>query len=266
MASAVPIDGETMSVGRVFSRTAAVIKDNPVTVFGIAFVFGALPSVLFGWFQQSVRAGGFADTDSRLGYYAIVVASMVVGLILSGLVQGALVRATVDHSQGRRATFSESASVGLAKALPLVGLTILMGIACGIGMMLLLVPGVILYIMWAVASPALVAEDVGVFGAFGRSRELTKGARWKVFGVELIVVLIWWAISAVVGLLIFRMLGTGGLQQIGQHGLPIGWLIGNAVLSTLVNAVWSTVQTSLYVELRNWKDGHSGETLQEVFA
>ena len=38
--------GESMSVGHVFSRGFGVIVDNPVTVFGIAFLIGALPSVL----------------------------------------------------------------------------------------------------------------------------------------------------------------------------------------------------------------------------
>lgn len=262
MASAVPIAGEGMSVSRVFARTAAVITENPATVFGVAFVFGALPSVLLSWFMQSVRINMASDADTRLGYFAVVLASVVVGVILSALVQGALVRTTLAHDDGHRASFAESASTGLQCALPLVGLAILMAIAVGIGWILLIVPGVMLYIMWAVASPALVAERTGVFGAFGRSRELTKGARWKVFAIELIIVIVWWIISAVVGVMVFRMIGIGQIQQ----GLPLGWLIGNAVLSTIVNAVWSTVQTSLYVELRNWKGGHSEEALQEIFA
>lgn len=266
MASAVPVAGEGMSVSRVFSRTVAVISGNPATVLGIAFVFGALPSVLLSWFLQGLRVGMASDADSRLGYYAILLASMVIGVILSALVQGALVRTTLAHDEGRRATFAESASTGLQCALPLVGLAILMAIAVGIGWILLIVPGVILYIMWAVASPALVAERTGVFGAFGRSRELTKGARWKVFAVELVIVIVWWLISGIVGVMIFRLIGIEGMQQFGQRGLPLGWLIGNAVLSTLINAIWSTVQTSLYVELRNWKGGHSEEALQEIFA
>lgn len=53
---------------------------------------------------------------------------------------------------------------------------------------------------------------------------------------------------------------------LGQHGLPISWMIGTAVVSTIVNAMWSTVQTALYVELRNWKGGYSDEALQDIFA
>ena len=265
MASAVPATGGGMSVGRVFSRTASVITDNPVTVFGIALVFGAIPAVLINWLEMGLR-GTMTDEYSRLGYGAVVLASALVGMVLSALVQGALVRATLAHAEGGRASFAESASTGLAAALPLVGLAILMAIAVGLGFMLFIVPGVILYVMWAVASPVLVAERTGVFGAFGRSRELTKGARWKVFGVELVVVLAWWVISGVLGGLLFGLMGIKGMQALGQHGLPISWMIGTAVVSTIVNAMWSTVQTALYVELRNWKGGYSDEALQDIFA
>jgi hypothetical protein len=265
MASAVPVAGEGLSVGRVFSRAASVITDNPLTVFGIALVFGALPSALINWLETGLR-GSLTDEYSRLGYSAITLGSAIVSMILSALVQGALVRATLAHAESKRASFAESASTGLAAALPLVGLAVLMGIAVGIGFVLFVVPGVMLYLMWAVASPALVAERTGVFGAFGRSRELTKGARWKVLGVELVVVLAWWIISAVIGGMLLAMLGFKGMQQIGQHGWPVTWAIGTIIISTLVNALWSTVQTALYVELRAWKGGHSNEVLQDIFA
>jgi uncharacterized membrane protein len=265
MATVIPTTGEQMSVSRVFSRAMGVITGNPATVFGIAFLFGALPSVLFSWLQQSIRPQ-IMDKYAQFGFVAITLASAVIGLILSALVQGALVRATISYSNGERASFADSARTGLSMVFPLIGLAILLALAVGIGFMFLLVPGIILYVMWSVATPALVAERTGVFAAFGRSRALTKGARWKVFGVELIIVLVWWAISAVVGVLLFRSIGLNGMQATARTGLPISWLIGNVLLATLINAFWSTIQTSLYVELKIWKEGHSDAALQDIFA
>lgn len=263
--TAIVTGGEQVSVSRVLSRGVAVIRDNPATVFGIAFLFGALPSLIFSWFQQGLRIEA-TDRYSAAGAVAVSLVSMIVSLILLGLVQGALVRATIAFTERRRASFAECASIGLSFALPVVGLMILLVIAVYIGLIFLIVPGVILFVMWAVASPALVAERTGVFGAFGRSRQLTKGARWKVFGVELIIMVISWVIYGVVAAGVFRSLETGGAAEIARNGLPFGWLVLNAVISTFVNAFWSTVQTSLYVELRNWKDGHSDQALEEIFA
>src|SRR3546814_13989713 len=115
--------------------------------------------------------------------------------------------------------------------------------------------------MWAVVAPALVEERTGVFGAFGRSRELTKGARWKVFGLELILLVAMWIVTLVFGLLILR---TNNAEALAQNAVSVGWIVGSAVLNTLIYTVWGTVQTSLYVELRTWKEGPSGKALEAL--
>ena len=116
--------------------------------------------------------------------------SSLVMMVISALVQGALTRATVSANEGIRATFGQSLSAGLQVILSLIGLSILWSLGVGIGFVLLIVPGVILLMMWAVAVPALVVERAGVFAAFSRSAQLTKGARWKIFGLSLVLLVI----------------------------------------------------------------------------
>ena len=67
-----------------------------------------------------------------------------------------------------------------------------------IGMILVIVPGIILLLMWWVYIPAIVVEGKGIIGAFGRSRELTRGRRWHILGLAVIVLVftIWWASSS----------------------------------------------------------------------
>ena len=253
-----------VSIGRVFSRGFGVLVSNPLTMFGVAFLFQALPSLLTSYLRLSLQQD-LLNRDGAIGVGAISIASGLIGLVLAMLVQGALVRATVAYSEGRKASFGESVAAGLAVALPLVGVTFLMVLALMVGMLLLVVPAVILYVMWAVATPALVEERTGVFGAFGRSRELTKGARWKVFGVELIIVITLWLIGIVAGVAMMSR-GPAAMQTIAANGFPIWWLVGNAMLSTILGALWCAIQTSLYVELRIWKDGPSSSGLEEIFA
>jgi hypothetical protein len=38
------------------------------------------------------------------------------------------------------------------------------------------------------------------------------------------------------------------------------------VVGTLFNMIWGTVQPSLYIELRQWKEGGSIENLEQIFA
>ncbi len=61
-----------------------------------------------------------------------------------------------------------------------------MGIGIGIGTVLLIVPGVILFLMWALAIPVTVLEDTGFGESLSRSRELTAGHRGRVFAIYLL--------------------------------------------------------------------------------
>jgi len=95
-----------------------------------------------------------------------------------------------------------------ARALPLVVLAVLWSLGLGIclavaflilpfgfwqagGGMLLgyvsmpiaLVPAVLMFVVWAVVVPACVIEGLGPIASMFRSFDLTKGARWKIFGI-----------------------------------------------------------------------------------
>jgi hypothetical protein len=257
--------GDGMSVGRVFARGFGVIADNPLTVLGIAFLFGAIPSVVISWFQQRLLATAM-DSYQIIGSVGVALVSVLVSLVIQALVQGALVRATLAYARGERATFAQCVNAGFSVLLRLIGLAILMGLGIWLGMIFLLVPGIILFVMWSVASPALVAERTGVFAAFGRSRFLTKGARWKVFGIELIILIAYYLFLGAFGGLMIATVGFNGRSITVTGGLPIGWILATVITSVVVSTVWSTVQSSLYVELRNWKEGLPEQALEEIFA
>jgi hypothetical protein len=107
-----------------------------------------------------------------------------------------------------------------------------------------------------------VVERVGIFEALRRSGDLTKGSRWKILGLFIVLLLIYWALQAVLGVVGLTMYGAATAGA----GLTIASLIGSVVLGTIFNTLWGTVQPSLYVELRQTKEGDSAERLAEVFA
>lgn len=257
-----------ISVGRVFAQAFAAIGSNPMTFFGLTLIFGiisVLITLLEGPQGLNVQQGVLQSGGSAAAI-GLRIISMIVSIFLSMLVQGALVRATVAHAEGRRATIGESAAAGARAALPLLGLALLTSLGVAIGMVLLIVPGVILYLMWSVAAPALVEERRGVFESFARSRALTKGARWSIFGLEVVVIILISIVSAVYGLLLLASFGASGMVDLAREGLPIGWIISQILVSTIITIFWSATQNSLYVELRRWKDGFTPERLADVFS
>ena len=263
-----------MSMGRVFERAFATITHNPLVTLGLAFLFGGAPSLLSTYLTNMVRADvtrksvEATGSFSRFGYEMIGVTlfSWALGILIAALTQAVLTRATTAESDGRKAGFGECIAAAFRVVFPLAALMILLVLAVMLGLVLLIVPGVILYVMWSVASPALVEEHSGVFGSFRRSQELTKGARWKVFGLLLVVLVTAWILEAAAGFAAIALVGLDGMRTIATGQLPIAYTIVMLVISTLTNVFWGTVQASTYVELRQWKEGGSSEQLAEVFA
>ena len=264
MASSAEMADRRMSIGRVFSRAFGTIGAHPALMFGISFLFGALPGLLLNLGMQGNRptqAGDFTPTS-----IALSVGVGILAIAFSILAQGALVRVTVAHSDGEPVAFGDAANAGLRKILPLFGLVFLMAIAIGFASLLLLVPGMILYVIWSVAAPVLVAENTGVFRALGRSAELTKGARWGIFGLQLILLLVLYAIIAVAG--IVAIFAAGGIQN-----LAAAQTAGPSIIPTILSAAFNTlsitfaaaIQTALYVELRDCKDGPATAALGDIF-
>lgn len=252
-------------IGRVFSRAFGTLGGNPVTTLGIAFLFGGLPSILLAYAIQ--KYGG--QTIDLVGDSAFFLATKGATIGLMMVTQGALVRATIAHGEGRVAGFGESAAPGLAMALPLFLLAILSGAGIGLGLIFMVVPGVLLYVIWSVAAPVLVEERLGPLKALGRSRELTRGARWKVLAVLLVATVASWLASGVLGLINSGMFGgpedlTVPLGTDPQ--LPLVFYSFNALFQTLNLALWAVIQTSLYVELREWREGPQTDRLAEIFA
>ena len=197
------------SISAVFSRAFGVMGGNPVTVFGVAFIFGTLPQLLLNIVLRGpMLAGAMQGATSMRGYWAASMLFWLASMLLTMIVIGALVRTTAAYADGRKIGFGEGVMAVLPKLLPLLGLSLLSIVGLAIGWMLLLVPGVILACMWAVNAPALVEEDVGVIGAFGRSRHLTKGVRWPIFGLFAVMLVIIWLATAAVGIVMVMGFGA----------------------------------------------------------
>lgn len=256
---------EGMSVGRVFRRAFGTLIHNPAPTLGLAFLLGAVPGLIIALLVQgALRADPNQVIPSlSLAYIVVMLFSYVVMFVLSAIVQAALTRATVAESQGRKASFGECIRASLPVALPLIGLVILWAIAIVVASIFLFIPAVILACMWAVMVPAMVEERVGIFGAFGRSRALTKGNRWKVFGVLVVFMIAYWLLLLIVGLVVDPAMLT---DPNAAAAMTPGLMVMSVITGTLFNAVWGTLAPSMYVDLRQRKDGGSAEDLEEVFA
>lgn len=66
--------------------------------------------------------------------------------------------------------------------------SILVGLAVLAGLLLLIVPGIIFALMFSMTTYALVDKNRGPIDAMKRSKEITKGQRWQILGIAIIMI------------------------------------------------------------------------------
>ena len=79
-----------------------------------------------------------------------------------------------------------------------VGTSILLGLAVGVGLLLLIVPGVILALMFMFSALIVIDRELGPIDAMAESNRITRGHKWSLLGLTLILLLI-----NLVGVLVF---------------------------------------------------------------
>lgn len=257
-------DSGKLDIGRVISGTFAVLSRNLVTFGVLALVLAGIPTAVIAYLQASnIEPGaGFA---LRPGYFQAVGLSGLAALITSAILQGALVYGAVQDMNGQRPGIAECLATGLRAFLPLIGLTILLGIAIVFGLILLIVPGIMMACAWCVAAPSLVADRTGVFGAFSRSADLTRGNRWRIFALFIVVWVIAIVIGAVIGAIAMALAFGGALDPASLARSP-AQVIGNIISNTLSALIGSTGVAVLYVELRRLREGAGPQWLAEIFS
>jgi hypothetical protein len=106
-------------------------------------------------------------------------------------------------------------------------------------------------VVWAVIVPACLVEGLGPIGSMIRSADLTKGYRWKVFGIMFLLVLL--SIAAA----IVQLMLTAYDQTAGSIFAIIWFLVWIAY--------WNCNIIMIYHDLRVAKEGVDTEQIASIF-
>jgi hypothetical protein len=231
------------SFGTVISESISVFIAN-LASFVIVSLLLLLPLLLYNLLAVGAPTAGF--TASTL--LAIVI-QMVLGYLLAATISFA----TFQYLRGQAVSIGECLSRGLSLILPVIGVAILVGLITGIGYVLFVVPGVIAAVMLWVAIPVAVVERPGVVASLKRSADLTKGHRWTILGILIVIGIVLIVISMILS---FVLLAAAGFTV---------YSIGLWVLQALFSAFSATAAAVGYYFLRATKEGVDIGDIAKVF-
>lgn len=223
----------------VVGRATQIFREHAAVLFPVALIFALV---------QAMVTYALADTNA-----AAIAAG--VSIVTSVFFQGMVVTFVRDVEAGLPPGAEPSAGALFRSVSPVAGpllvVSILAGLGIGVGFVLLVVPGLILLTIWAVAAPVVVLERTGVLASFGRSRELVRGSGWPVFTTLLLMVLLVLATALVGGL---------ATAAVGEAAGRFVQVVVSAVTSTIY--VLSTA--TLYFRLRDAHDAGPAEPVATV--
>lgn len=241
---------ERLDIGQTLQDVLNVLTRSiaPFALMGV--LLSGLPVALMG-------IGNFLAMKNA-GFVLLTLLGLVASFVTRPILFGALIFGAVRALDGETISIGECLTAGQRRWGAMLALMIITGMLIGLGLVLLVVPGVYFALQWAVAGPALVLSGRGSLEARQESDKLTKGRRWSLLLFYLVVVM---ALVCAVGLLVM-------LESALTLVAPA--IVVTVLLDPLSNVILdvslAVTAAVLYRRLRGAVEGPRTAALAEVFA
>ena len=258
-------EGETRNrfgISNVLARAWEVLSANFAFFFVIAVLVG-IPMMILQLFydpMEVMRLGlnpaamQSKDGAAYIAGYNRAMALAYPATLVIGLVCYGVCSLTVfQHLRHERGALGDNFAQALKRFFPLLGASLLLGLGVGAASILLIIPGIMLAVRWAISSQVCVIEKLGPIASLKRSSQLTKGYRWPLFGLGILIAVVF----GLVPYLLSYLLGLAG----GRTVAVVGGLLMHGVFGGYLYCLSVTV----YQELRRIKEGMESPATMAVF-
>lgn len=250
----------SVDMGWVAKRTFACFSRHWVwlLLIGVPLVF--VPALLSTWLTQLapvaalIKSAGIASSLVRGSIQVAVelAPSAVVATLVAYRVSAELAEEPLPGPlEGLRAL----PKVLAAKVLADVGTTL--------GRVLLIIPGLLLSLAWAVVTPVAALEGLGPIESLRRSADLTRDRRGAIFLLALVYGLAAGAISYAALVLARALVAEGGPIPYSMRSNSL--LAITTAIDMPVSLIWSVGIVVLYYELLGARRGRVSQELATIF-
>lgn len=257
-----PLEGTAgptqFSIGRALSESLGVLLRNFKVMAAISLAVAVAEAAI-----RYLLTGSYDGEASGSG---------VLSLISYALVTAPSTYITFQDLRGHQPGLGETMSASLQRLPRVIGTTLIVGAAVAvpiiIGVFALIGAGMIwvlilagaayalfIFALWYVVVPVQVVENVSFIGGFTRATALTRGRRWAILGLALILVVLVLIIAIVVGL----------LAEVIAAESPMLSLLLMVPLGAFFTVYGATVPTVTYCLLRLEREGVGIEEIVKVF-
>ena len=242
-------------IGELLSAALQLYRRHWRTLMAIAAVVVVPLTLLQYGIGHWVRSHGQQMDDQVVvstSFWAVASASLLAalaGLLLYQVLTGAITRTIATEVTGQDLGVEQSYRFGFARLGPILVVSILVGLATLLGLIVFIIPGIYIAVRLAVSTQALIVEDKRGTEAMRRSWELVGGHWWHAAFTLLVAGLLTGVVNAVIT-------------------APFGasaWLvqgIAAAVATTVTLPYGALVGVLLYLDLRARKERLHLDTLK----
>lgn len=237
------------TIGTVYSRLSQFIAQEAGLILSILLLVYIFPTLTFSMLTVTT---GDNPLINLLGSVIDFIASTLSFCLMAFLFEARLT--------GKAFAIKSSLLMGRQYLLPIFGISLFNGLVIGFGTLLLIIPGIILFVGLCVAIPAYIYEKrTGISDSLRRSWELTRNHR-------LTIAIIYLPLLSAMALLIFVLFQFYGSFS-PDDVLPA--LLIDAVIFTLVGSLitvtFNLLSIIIYTTLREVKEGQTPDVTAAVF-
>lgn len=239
------------SLGQTIGQGFNLYFDNFIFLFVVSLITN-LPIIFLTFIMQKLVLA--ADSSSQAMVLGVTVVTVLLSMIIGVFISGIIIQVISKKYLNEKVSSQDYLKKIIPLVFPLIGLAFLQSIGVAAGFILLIVPGILLTLGWAVATQVLVVEKASIVKSLGRSWKLTKGKKGHILGLMLLTVIILFILQVILGTAIT-------LIEIN----PIITVIANNIAGIVVNPLMSCILVVLYFNLRVEKEGFNIEHLADQF-
>jgi hypothetical protein len=249
---------QPQSIGGVLDTTFQLYKASVIKLIPLSLLL-VLGSCL-QYIYMAARGANPGDPTAMLGmatswgYWLSVVAGFIASTWISAATYLKVAAIGTDRDLGIGAALGAS----LPRVPAVFLMMILFMLAVGIGLVLLIIPGIILAVSLLLCYPTAMLDDKGPVSALTESHRLVWGNWWRTFvmltvGI-IILAVIYTIVAMVVGMIAPFLLVGGGADDLTLYAFVSVVLIF-VFLSLLLTPFYISLGIAIYWDLKLRKDG-----------